>query len=239
MTFPKSIAQRIKGHSAIIMGTDYYLEKRPVTANTYEKTPNDKTLEFFLDSPRKGVDENDMIVDNDYQSMLFQNTLQACQESGHVKHLIVVESPYYCTLDHAKECAKLLDDSKLHFTYLKINGRLENVQDYTFRKGIQDNLQLESFTFAPDYAIQQDYKAGSWMDELSKNHGSSDDAVVYREDVAALAVQCLQSLDWNTSRCIVVSSGGSLSPMGEFKGRLDKEWCVNSSVLAEKLNVVQ
>lgn len=63
------------------------------------------------------------------------------------------------------------------------------------------------------------------------------DEVVYREDVAALAVQCLQSLDWTVSRCLVVSSSGELNK--RFHGRLDKEWCVNAEVLAEKLAVVQ
>ncbi len=37
MTDVNSITQRVDGYSAVIMGTDYYLEQRPVTGNTYEK----------------------------------------------------------------------------------------------------------------------------------------------------------------------------------------------------------
>ena len=45
MTDVPSITQRVEGYSAVIMGTDYYLEQRPVTGNTYEKlNPNAKDV---------------------------------------------------------------------------------------------------------------------------------------------------------------------------------------------------
>jgi len=234
MTDCKSITQRLQGYYAVIMSTNYYLERRPVTGNTYEGTPNDKTYEFYLDTPRRGIDEEGMIVNPEYQRLLFENTLQACQDSDSVQHLVVIESPATST-DTAQLYAKLLDESNTPFTYIKVNGSLENFKDYTFSKGIQGNLQIDSFTFSQDYTTQPDYKLGSWMDELSSDSKSS--GVVYREDVAALAVQCLQSLDWSTSRCLVVSSSGSLEKA--FMGRVDKEWCVNADVLAEKLAIVQ
>lgn len=236
MTDVASITQRVDGYSAVIMATDYYLEQRPVTGNTYETSPNSKTFEFYLDCPRRGMDQDDMIRNDDYQSLLFEHTLQACKDSNTVKHLLVIETPLTLP-ERAKKCAELLDESKLPFTYIKVNGSLENFQDYTFGKGIQGKLQLESFTFASDYTTKDDYNSGSWMTNVKKETTDNTN-VMYREDVAALVVQCLQSLDWKTSRCIVVSSTGEALDQ-EFDGRLDKEWCVNSHVLAEKLDVVQ
>ena len=234
MTDVRSITQRLKGYSAVVVGTDYYLEQRPVTGNTYETSPNSKTFEFYLDSPRRGIDEDGMVVNPDYQSLLFENAVKACQESDTVKHLVVIETPS-TTPERAALCAKLLDESKLSFTYVRVCGSLENSQDYTFSKGTQGNLEIESFTFAPDYTAQNGHVEGSWIKDLTD---TSNGGVVYREDVAALAVQCLQSLDWSNSRCLLVSSGGKLQTR-EFKGRLDKEWCVNSEILVEKLAVVQ
>lgn len=37
------IASRLQGWDALIMGTDLFLQKMPVTSGTYERTPNDKT----------------------------------------------------------------------------------------------------------------------------------------------------------------------------------------------------
>lgn len=231
----KSITQRLDGYSAVIMGTEYYLERRPVTGNTYEKSPNDKTYEFYLDTPRRGVDEDSMAVNPEYQRLLFENSLQACQDSDSVRHVMVIESPFTSEAS-ANHCAKLLDESKVPFTYIKVNGPLQNFQDYTFSKGIQGDLQIESFTFTPVYASQPDYETGHWMKQVTSEMSTSDNAV-YREDVAALIVQSLQSLDWSTSRCLVVSSSGELNK--SFGGRLDQEWCVNAEMLAEKLSVVQ
>lgn len=38
----ESIQSRLEGWDAIVFGTDLFLQSRSVTANTYEKTPNDK-----------------------------------------------------------------------------------------------------------------------------------------------------------------------------------------------------
>jgi hypothetical protein len=234
MTNVKSISQRLNGYSAVIMGTDYHLEQRPVTGNTYETTPNSKTLEFYLDEPRRGVEEDNMVMNPEYQQLLLERTLRSCCESASVQHVVVIESPHIKS--HAELCSKLLDESNVCFTYIKVNGFLENYKDYTYSKGVQGDLQINSFTFAQDYACQPDYEHGSWIKQVSTSERTS--GVVYREDVAALTVQCLQSLDWSTSRCLVVSSSGEVNK--NFQGRrLDKEWCVNSDVLAEKLAVVQ
>ena len=34
-----------------------------------------------------------MVVNPDYQQLLFENTIQACRESDSVQHVVVMESP--------------------------------------------------------------------------------------------------------------------------------------------------
>jgi len=43
------LVNSLKGNDAIIMGTSYQYEIRPITFGSFEKSPNDKTLEFYLD----------------------------------------------------------------------------------------------------------------------------------------------------------------------------------------------
>jgi hypothetical protein len=215
------------------MGTEYYLEERPVTGNTYETGPNDKTTEFYLDSPRTAGVATEL-VSPEMQLSLFRNTLEACR-AANVKHVIVLETPQ---TSNTKQYAQLLDETGVPFTYLRVCGDLKNFPDYTYAKGVQGDLKLESFTFSTSYNGVDGYVKGSWIDDLGDT--SDKGGVVYREDVAALAVQCLQSLDWSTSRCLLVSSAGPLAKAPtNLKGRHDKEWCVNSDILADKLAVVQ
>jgi hypothetical protein len=245
------IQQRLQGHSAIVLGTRYSLETRPVTANTYETSPNSKTTEFYLDAPRTAgtmtTELNSSSSPDEIQLSLFRNTLEACK-AANVQHMIVMETPH--TKD-ARQCAQLLDDTNVPFTYIRIRGDMQNFPDYTYAKGVRGDLNLESFTFSNNYNKKDGYVKGSWIDDLgdatttssSSSSSSGKDGMVYREDVAALAVQCLQSLDWSTSRCLVVSSAGPLAaeaPPSVLKGRRhDKEWCVNSHILVEKLAMVQ
>jgi hypothetical protein len=236
------IQQRLQGYSALVIGTEYYLETRPVTANTYETTnPNSKTTEFYLDAGMARPSTESHLVSPEIQLTLFQNTLKACK-AANVKHVIVMETPQ--TKDeYAKQYAQLLDETNVPFTYIRVCGDLANFPDYTYAKGVQGDLNLESFTFSANYNKVDGYVKASWMDDLGGDDATSSakgGRVVYREDVAALAVQCLQSLDWSTSRCIVVSSAGPLAEAPSvLKGRHDKEWCVNSHILADKLAVVQ
>jgi hypothetical protein len=215
------------------MGTEYYLEERPITGNTYEKGPNDKTSEFYLDAPKTAGVATEL-VSPEIQLSLFRNTLEACR-AANVKHVIVLETPQ---TQNTKQYAQLLDETGVPFTYLRVCGDLKNCPDYTYAKGVQGDLKLESFTFSTNYNGVDGYVKGSWIDDLGDFADKGGE--VYREDIAALAVQCLQSLDWSTSRCLLVSSAGLLAKAPTtLKGRLDKEWCVNSDILADKLAIVQ
>ena len=53
----------------------HWSEQRPVTAGTYENTPNDKTFEFYMEKPRsstvKGLDDPEFCME------MFRNALEA------------------------------------------------------------------------------------------------------------------------------------------------------------------
>ncbi len=108
--------------------------------------PNAKTFEFYLDSLRRGMDEDSMVVNPDYQQLLFENTIQACRESETVEHVVLIESPL-SSREHAEKCAQLLDTSNVPFTYIKLNGSLENYKDYTCGKGTKVIYRLRAFWF--------------------------------------------------------------------------------------------
>jgi hypothetical protein len=51
LTSIDAITNRLNGWDAVIFGTDLYMQPRAVTANTYERTPNDKAYVSFLHLP--------------------------------------------------------------------------------------------------------------------------------------------------------------------------------------------
>eukprot|EP00957_Ditylum_brightwellii_P053480 4052906-Ditylum_brightwellii.AAC.1 len=117
---------------------------------------------------------------------------------------------------NVQEYAKVLDEVGVPFTYIHPNcapgSGIETFKDFTFEKGIQGDLEIESFTLADNYFSADGYKSGGWMENLiaEREVTGNVDTVIYREDVAALAVQALISLDWSKRRCLEVSSKGSL-----------------------------
>lgn len=242
-----SIKDRIKGYDAAIIGTVYQMESRPVTAGSYEKTPNDKTLEFYLDD-RSTVTQ--AVEANDYMNThlnIFQNTIQACKLAG-IQHLVVVETP---GTSMTKPFAKNIDEAGINFTYIRSNGKLENTKMYTFEDGIQSDIDIEEvFTLQSGYNMKSGYEAGDWSESLSKGNDSNDkNQIIPREDLAAVAVQSLMSLDWNTSRCLVVSSNGLLASSDLRKDggitdftkknlKSDKDWCMNSELIMTKMEAL-
>ena len=88
MTSVNDIAARLDGFEAVFLATRCTLETRPVTGGTYEKGPNDKTLEFYMDRPRSPTVRG--VEDPDYALQLFQNTVAACKQAG-VKRMVGVE----------------------------------------------------------------------------------------------------------------------------------------------------
>eukprot|EP00550_Attheya_septentrionalis_P002192 CAMPEP_0198293756 /NCGR_PEP_ID=MMETSP1449-20131203/18728_1 /TAXON_ID=420275 /ORGANISM="Attheya septentrionalis, Strain CCMP2084" /LENGTH=349 /DNA_ID=CAMNT_0043993467 /DNA_START=98 /DNA_END=1147 /DNA_ORIENTATION=+ len=222
-----AISKQLEWADAVILGTANQLQTAPVTGNTYETSPNQKTLELYLDtqSSRGTLDEDDtMTKDPIVQLQMFKNTIQACKEAA-VGHVVVVQTPQ--TQD-PQAFGKILDESGLKFTYIVSGSTMESVKDYTFYKGVQGNLNIEGLTIDKD---------GNSISSLLNNDDTGTDRTIAREDIAALSVQCLLSLDWDTSRYINVENGGQLT--ADTPARVDKEWCVNSDQLAMKLTSIQ
>mmetsp|Transcript_14752 Transcript_14752/g.27736 ORF Transcript_14752/g.27736 Transcript_14752/m.27736 type:complete len:408 (+) Transcript_14752:132-1355(+) len=240
----ESIKGRIKGYDAAIIGTVYQLETRPVTGGSYERTPNDKTLEFYLDD-RSMVTQS--IADDDMEIHLniFQNTIDACKQAG-IGHIVVIETP--ATL-MTKPFAKIIDEAGINFTYIRSIGKLENTKMYTFEDGIQSDVNIEGFTLPSGYKMKgSGYEAWDWYESLGGvNVNKSENQILPREDLAAVVVQSLMSLDWGKSRYLNVSSNGFLTSSDIKKDgttavkknlKSDREWCMNSDIIITKMNAV-
>ena len=220
------IAARLKNMNAAVLGTMYQLETRAVTFGTYEKSPNDKTLEYFFDYRYAAVPapENE---DFNQHMQLFQNTIQACQIAN-LQHLVIVETPQTST-DIKTACLNILQSCGIPFTYLQ-TGTQEwtRTNPYTFEFGIQ----------CPDLNI-----AVSPMEKYNSQPAATSSTIA-REDIAAIVVQSLMSLDWNTNWMLDITTplegtkidvGGST--INKKKLKSDNQWCVGSSVLADKLSL--
>jgi len=233
-----AICQRLKGMDAAILGTVYQMEQKSVALNTYEKTPNDKTFEFYLDD-RYGSEWDVSPDDIERHLELFQNSVDACKAAG-LEHIVVIETP---NTKDVKPFAKILDEAGVPFTYIRIEGSLENTKMYTFEEGIQSNIQIDGLTLSDNYMFKTGYNAGDWSDLAPET--TQDDiaaaAVVAREDVAALVVQTLISLEWSQSKCLKLVSKGPLEKPDEKKNskmKSDKEWCMKSQHLAKALTSI-
>jgi len=232
MSNVESIAQRLSGGrrgvggiDAAILGTIYQLEERSVALNTYEKSPNDKTFEFYLDEQKFGGewdDEANQNNDIDFHLQIFQNSVNACKDAG-LEHVVVIETPI--TKD-SKPFINILNDVGVPFTYIIINGKLENTKLYTFEEGIQCDLEVEKIGLSD-------------IRNLNNNDGNGNEksAMIAREDVAALAVQSLMSLEWTKNTCLNVSCKGYLEQENDKRNlKSDNVWCMKSERIAGILN---
>ena len=214
------IIERVRSYDAAVLGTTYQLEKRAVTLNTYEKTPNDKTYDFYLDE-KYGAWENDVPSDDsEYHVKLFMNAVQACLESGTIRHLVVIETPR--TYD-PQVFVNILEEAGIPYTYIRVKGTLIKDISFSFDKGVKDSLAIAQYRAGTVYPIDA---------EVYEN-----ERPIYREDIAALVVQSLMSLDWQESRILEVSSSpNSLKNfVTDSKSRIDRDWCVGSQLLAQSL----
>ncbi|KAG7339236.1 hypothetical protein IV203_002118 [Nitzschia inconspicua] len=216
MTIVDAIQSRLNGFDAAILGTRFTLEPRPVTLGSYEKSPNDKTMEFYMERPRiatvKGID------DPNYSLQLFNNILQACKSEG-LRHLVVIETDSEFDTDTVAgdKYLALLEEVGVPYTYIRPVGSFENLKEYTYAKGVQSTLKITQPTSL------EEFQSGS--------------GTLYREDFAAVCVQALLSLDWSDNRVLQVEPVGSLGQ--EIAGRAipQREWCMNSDSLQELLAV--
>jgi hypothetical protein len=223
MTSVESIRSRVKGFDAVVLATLYTLEPRPVTGGSYERTPNDKTLEFYMDRPRSLTIQGS--YDPEYCGQMFQNTLEACRAEG-VKRIVVIETdrPLGITQVPTDRYVETLSTSGIPYLYIQPDGMLENLPDYTYAKGVQGDLCIS------EDLIQEGLDT------------SSSSGTLYREDLAAFCAQSIMSLDWTECKVVRITSGGGVGPgtvpsasrRGATKPT-NQQWCVNSERLATLL----
>lgn len=215
------IRDRILKFDAAVIGTTYQLEQRSVTLNTYEVTPNDKAFEIYLDEKYGAKSDNAPLDDDIFHEVVFQNSIRACIEAG-LSHVIVIETPR--TGDTGLYLDILESQSEITYTYIRSLNPLGKDITYSFEKGVNSLVEITS--------------------PQSLSAKSADGVELKRETLAALAVQALQSCDWKTSRILEVEALTGDPPNTEYgqKGsrqNFSQEWCPNSHIIAEKLELLQ
>jgi len=220
------IKERLKAFDACVLGTTYQLEQRSVTLNTYEQNPNAKTFEMYLDERYGAWTKNVPRNDADVHTSIFRNSVEACREAG-LSHLVVVETALTaCPMDFID----ILEEEGVAYTYIRTVAPLTKDINFTFEKGITNQLRVVRLP------------AKSRL--VSFDAESSEEPVVYREDLAALIAQTLMTLDWGESRILEVSSSPGSKVKSEYGGNMPKglsfakEWCPNSELLAEVLTAL-
>jgi hypothetical protein len=157
------------------------------------------------------------------QHQIVDNLLAAAKRCNTLRHILVV--------DRDGSMVSKLQDTDVPFTCLICPTGFVNAKDYTFQKGVQMDLSIRSLADSSD-------------DQTVPNRSP-----LYRQDIAALCVQILQTLPWETSRVLLVQQSALSSapnsdpsppppkvvPWSKSGKRVDQEWCVNSHVLDEKL----
>jgi len=225
----ESIQRSLKGMDAAILGTSYQLEIRPVTGGSYEKSPNDKTFEFYLDE-RRGVTWQLVENDKERDLVMFQNSVAACKLAN-IKHLIVVQT---APLQNIKEYATALKESGVTFTFISCYANSETSKYFSFEIGLQEDLGVNTIKGAADN--------DTWV-KLCGESGEATSLKVARESIAALAVQSLMSLDWDQSRILKVMTTADLKEEDKVKlprnPKFDLVWCMNSECLERKLASIE
>jgi hypothetical protein len=205
----EAIQQRLAGWDALILGNDLGILERVVTANTYELTPNDKAWEVYWDPPSSfgSLDANGKAVADER----LKNVLMAARQAG-VQHIVGVDSN--------GSLQARLEETNVPYTCIRPTGELGSITDYTFRKGVQGDLEVS-------------------LTDSSATPQMTSPVAIPREDLAALCVQSLLSLDWCQSRCLDLSCRGAAQAPGPVVLRPDQEWCVESRLLEIALSQVQ
>ena len=208
-------------------------------------------MEFYLDEWNLGG-RDERREDEEFHLEFFRKSVQGCVQTGRVKHLVVIHTPR--TSDGATFAAVLDEETaggtRLPFTYVYPKRSLEDglacddletVKSYTFMDGIQGDIDIDSFTLKNNYAASSGYKPGDWWSEEEMNRRTSAEiASTTREDIAALVVESLMSLDWEKSRIMAVSTREKLAVKEDPRNfRYDQQWCKNSNILARKLAAVE
>mmetsp|Transcript_1554 Transcript_1554/g.1982 ORF Transcript_1554/g.1982 Transcript_1554/m.1982 type:complete len:374 (-) Transcript_1554:102-1223(-) len=237
---PHSLAGSLDGVDAVVLGTVCACERRPVTGNTYEGgNPNKKTVEFYLDGVvGVGADEV-MEGDAGFHLGFFRDCLTACREMG-VQHVVVLETPRTRSLgvEEQREFGRILEEEGVPFTYICTGGKeWESIPGYTFQEGVRDVVEVQGKVIRRGSG-----SGGAWLEESlsGRDVEVGDSGAMAREDIAAVAVQALMSLDWEKSRVLQLKTMGQLEKEDEGRNpRYDRVWCKRSELLAQALAFIE
>jgi hypothetical protein len=152
------------------------------------------------------------------KDLIVQNWISAAQRAQ-IQHMVVVMEGAGAS---SSAVLSQLESCGIPFTAIMTPKLTDCSSAFTFQDGLCNDLIIRSIDPRTSEAVPS----------------NSDNLAVYREDVAALSVQVLQSLPWDQSRCLhVVSNGPVQVPVlaNRLPQRVDQQWCVNSFVLEEKL----
>lgn len=216
MTSVESIRSRVKGFDAVVLATLYTLESRPVTGGSYEKTPNDKTLEFYMDRPRSLTIQG--TYDPQYCGQILQKSLEACRDEGVTRVIVIETDRHFGSIQmNSDKYIDILSKCGIPYLYIQPDGVLENCADYTYSKGVQGDLTIH--------------------ENLLQDATSPVSGVLYREDLAAFCAQSIMSLDWSECKVVRVASGGpaTFPPVPGKVKPPNQQWCVNSESIAALL----
>ena len=210
-----AIQQRLEGWDALVLGNDWTVTERPCTANTFERGPNDKTMEIYWD--RLKSDTEQLPRENlQAKAQILDNVLQAAKLAG-ISHVVGVE---HSSPSDEPSLRSRLASCGIPYTCIEPVGKIVSIPDHTYRKGVAGQLEIHSKS-----------------DDSDSSHQSSE-LQIAKEDIAALCVQSLQSLDWKTSRTLQVACSGPLQVSEPVIKRPDQEWCVESRQLEAALAIL-
>lgn len=140
-----------------------------------------------------------------------------------IQHAFIVSSP--SNNNNNNIIMNIIKESKIPYTLIQTNSISYQTEtnNYSYQAGIQNDISI---------------KMDTMMDKNNDDVSSLVPLCV--EDLAAFVVQCIQSVDWNKSRTLYVSSNGPLTTTTTMstnnnKLRIDQQWCVNSFIFKEKL----
>jgi hypothetical protein len=157
------------------------------------------------------------------------NFIAAAQLSK-VKHIFLVMTTAAIEKDMNDRILQKVQATGIPFTCIQIPSKLmdRSSQGYTYQDGIiNQNIIIESVTVMSNIDDQQ--------------------SSIYREDVAAICVQALQSCDWNPSPHRArylrvhtttpnVNNEAQLPPPSPIQKRMDQLWCMNANIIEDQLN---
>jgi hypothetical protein len=164
--------------------------------------------------------------DIEIKDQIVQNFINAAQRAQ-LKHIFIVVND--SNIDEStSNVLSQVKGSGIPFTCIQTSPLTDySSTGYTFQDGIRNDLIINKIN-----------------EDVNTIPNSLTNDAVCREDIAALCVQAIQSLDWKQQQRYlqVIANGPVKVPSSVLAAtptkRMDQQWCMNSYILEEKLNQI-